>query len=78
MPAKAAVPALINVLVDEDGFVRRNAVYALGEIGEPAVPALIKALRDEAELVRSNAAEALHRISTPDAIDALEKDKTQK
>ena len=39
--------SFIKQLRDENESVRRNAVIALGWIGEPAVPALIEALGDE-------------------------------
>ena len=47
--AADAVPALVAAL--EDGYepVRRNAIYALGAIGEPAVEPLVDALAAEKE-----------------------------
>ena len=65
------MPALIQVLQDQDEKVRFAAAYALGEIGEGAVnavPALIQALQDEH--VRGNAAMALGQIGTSEALKA--------
>ena len=44
-----AVPALVDALKDRYEPVRRNAIYALGAIGEPAVKPLIDALDSEEE-----------------------------
>jgi HEAT repeat protein len=63
--AKAAVPALIDVLQQEDKYFRSHGAVALGKIGREAgaaVPALIKALKDREEDVRREAAAALGRI----------------
>jgi HEAT repeat protein/energy-coupling factor transporter ATP-binding protein EcfA2 len=52
--------------------VRRDAVAALGEIGNPeAVSALIDALNHANWRVRRNAAEALGKIGNPEAVSAL-------
>ncbi len=47
--AAEAVPALIDVLEDSYEPVRRNAIYALGAIGELSVEPLIDALEAEKE-----------------------------
>ena len=47
--AAKAVPALIDALEDSYEPVRRNAIYALGAIGEPAVESLADALGSEKE-----------------------------
>jgi HEAT repeat protein len=63
--AEVVVPALAEVLKDEDAFVRRDAARALGDIGppaKPALPALLPALRDQHAPVRQAAAEALRKI----------------
>ena len=44
-----AVPALVDALEDSYEPVRRNAIYALGAIGEPAVKPLTDALDSEKE-----------------------------
>ena len=59
-PAAEAVPALIQALNDPSEWVRRNAVNALGTIGE-GTEALITALKDDHPLVRCNAVNALAR-----------------
>ena len=73
--AKDAIPALIQLLQDQDaeGFARANAALALGQIGEGAKDAmsvLIQALRDLDKYVRRDAAGALEEIGTPRAIKA--------
>ena len=45
----AAVPALVDALEDSYEPVRRNAIYALGAIGDPAVTPLVNALDSEKE-----------------------------
>ena len=47
--AAEAVPALVDALADRYEPVRRDAIYALGAIGEPAVKPLIDALDSERE-----------------------------
>jgi HEAT repeat protein len=64
--AKAAVPALIELLRDQYDDIRRNAIEALGRIGpeaKTAVPALRAALQDEEASVRQKAAQALKLIT---------------
>ena len=70
-PAAEAVPALIQALDDPSEWVRRNAVNALGTIGE-GMDALIAALKDDHPLVRSNAVNALARTckGTDEGVDA--------
>src|SRR5581483_10076392 len=63
--APLAVPALAQVLSDQDAFVRRDAAEALGRFGtdaRPAVPALLTRLRDRQRMVRRAAAHALVKI----------------
>ena len=60
-PAAEAVPALIQALDDPSEWVRRNAVNALGTVGE-GMDALIAASKDDHPLVRSNAVNALARM----------------
>ena len=73
--AAEAVPLLVELLKDEEAFVRSNAAGGLGVVGaeaHPAVPALIRLLKDENALVRYSAAEAIRRIGTA-AVPALSK-----
>ncbi len=82
--AKAAVPALIEALKDEDYEVRWRATQALGQIGrdaKAAVPALIEILKDKNVMVRQGAAQALgeidfkaNRAAVPALIEALKKE----
>ena len=63
--AKTAVPAIAELLANDDAGVRREALLALGSIGsdaQSAVPAMIKALDDTDFTVRYGAAFALGRI----------------
>ena len=71
---KQKVEELIQAFQDDDWEVRRNAAYALGEIGpeaKGAVPALIQALQNQDEVgVRVSVAYALEQIGTSEAIKA--------
>jgi HEAT repeat protein len=63
--AAEVVPALIEVLKDNDGDVRRSAALGLGSFGEQAkdaIPALQAAQRDRDARVREAAGIALSRI----------------
>ena len=61
---RAAVPALIRALGDEQANVREQAAWALGKIADGrAVKALGDALQDEEADVREQAAWALGRVS---------------
>ena len=67
-----AMPALIQVLRDQNPEVRQYAVGALGHIAAvDAVPALMQALKDQNPKVRNNAAWALEQIGTPEALKAV-------
>jgi HEAT repeat protein len=69
-----AVDALIQRLQDANAWVRREAAWALGQMGDArAVDALIQRLQDENEdsVVRSAAAEALGLIGDVRAVDPL-------
>jgi len=73
--AAEAVPALIELLKDQDGLVRRMAAYALGEIGpkaKAAVPALQPLMSDPVREVMTQAANSLRAIDPASApkIDA--------
>ena len=76
--AKAAVPALIKALEDDDESVRTAAARALGNIGpaaKEAVPSLILALRDDEWSIREDTAEALGKIgpAAKEAVPYLQK-----
>jgi HEAT repeat protein len=67
-----ALHALVQMLSDKDWQVRREAAWALGEIGDPkAVPFLIRSLRDKDKYVRRAAAWALGKIGDPQVVPAL-------
>ena len=75
--AAAAVPSLIDALADAYEPVQRNALYALGAIGEPAVAPLAEALAAEQEAFEAepilhicDAAHGLAAIGAP-AVPAL-------
>ena len=68
--AKAAVPALAQVLKDDDSSIRTAAARALGNIGTAAVPALLKALQNDDARVRAASVTGLGQIS-PNAVSAL-------
>lgn len=63
MRHKRGLPILRGLLADPDEYVRKQASWALGQIGSPLdVPALTKLLSDPAERVRDFAAYALARL----------------
>ena len=71
---EAAVPALRELLADEDDQIRFDAAYALARRGPEAAPAtgaLVAALDDGNRYVRNHSVEALQRIGTPQARQAL-------
>ncbi len=75
VPASMAVPALADVLLDEEWHVRKAAASALASYGTEAagaVPALIEALEDAEWHVRAPAAEAIGAIG-PGAREAVPK-----
>ncbi len=66
--AKAAVPALIQVVQSGDPLTRHEALLALGAIGpaaKSAVPAAVKALQDLDPNVRYSACYALGKMGPP-------------
>ena len=69
----AAVPALIQLLKDQNSEVRSQATEALGKVGSATVdqvPDLIQLLKDENSEVRLNASKALREIGI-EAVPAL-------
>ncbi len=73
--AAIAVPALIDLLDNEDAVIRVTAIEALCKIGSAieTVPALVRVLRDESVYVRAHAAFGLgcFREKAIFAVDAL-------
>jgi len=68
------VPALIQVLQDQEWRVRSNTARALETIGEgakDAVPTLIQLLQDPEVVYRAE--EALKSIGIPEALEAVKK-----
>jgi HEAT repeat protein len=62
---KDVVPALTEMLKDENKYGRSSAALALGELGlvaKAALPALIAALKDEDRRVRIAVGKALKKI----------------
>ena len=80
-----SIPALVELLKDQDCDVRATAATALGQIGpaaQSAMPILSEALNDQYSDVRSNAAAALvqigpHEKTTIPAITRLLRDKDE-
>lgn len=72
-PAEVAphLPALAEMLADEDGLVRQSAADALALCGDAAVPVLESVLAGQHEGARTRAAQALGRIATLRAAPAL-------
>jgi len=73
LDARAAVPALIRALRDENEHVRYHAIQSLGIMGpyaRDAIPALKKALRDKYSEARKAAAEALKSVQGADGSQA--------
>ena len=74
-----AVPALIKLLQDAEGFVRSRSIEALGQIGsKDAVPALIQLLHQDQDVgICSAIAKTLKRIGTPKALKAVKEYASQ-
>ncbi|MGD9519796.1 MAG: HEAT repeat domain-containing protein, partial [Armatimonadota bacterium] len=70
--ARGVVPALIERLADENGFVRDEAWRSLIKLGKPAARALAECLGDKNRRTRYMAAEALAMIG-PSAVPVLTK-----
>lgn len=73
LPDDEAPAALIPLLSDKAEFVRREAAYALGEVGSASATApLVKALKSDKVLeVRTAAAVALGKVGDPLAVAEL-------
>ena len=70
LPKGEASAALSPLLNDKDEFVRKEAAYSLGEVGDPAsVPQLIRRLNsDKSPEVRVAAAVAIGKLGSLDAV----------
>jgi HEAT repeat protein len=71
--AERVVPALVEALRDDSGYVRHDAAATLGKFGtaaQAAVPALVVALKDKQRSVRTAAAAALKKIDPAAAAKA--------
>ena len=73
-----AIAVLIEGLSDEVDVVRREAAFALGEMGptaQTAVPALKQALKDKDKRVRQKATRALKQIAPSEVPNTVDEDK---
>ena len=69
---KKGIDGLIEALKDDNWNTRRNAVYALGSIGDKcAVELLIDSLNDNHKYVRRSAAITLGKLNDARAVDPL-------
>jgi HEAT repeat protein len=73
LPKSEAVSALSPLLNDKDEFVRREAAYALGEVGDPSAAhnLLTVMTTDKSTEVRAAAAVAVGKVGNPAAILSL-------
>ena len=54
---------LIELLNDEDSFVRKSAINAIGEVGSEAeIPLLVKLLKDKDSSIKLSAIDALGEL----------------
>lgn len=67
----AAVPSLVEALLDENEDVRREASYALARIGRPALPRLLKSLYHNNPDMRAAAIKVLGHIGDASAVPDL-------
>jgi HEAT repeat protein len=72
------IPELIRCLQDHEGYVRREAVLALGRLSKhagapPVIPELIRCLEDTEPSVRDAAVEILGELYAEEAVPALER-----
>lgn len=73
MGAKSAVPALVAVLNDAEAVARRDALLALGRLGDAqAAPLIARDLFSDSAEVRAAAARALATLKVPTHLDALD------
>jgi HEAT repeat protein len=73
MGARSAVPALVAVLNDPEAVARREALLALGRLGDAqAAPVIARDLFSDSAEVRAAAAKALASLKVPTHLDALD------
>ncbi len=69
---RPAVPSLLALSSNKDGFLRQRAILALGEIRDGrAIDPLIRALGDKEDYVRESAASSLGHLRDPKAVEPL-------
>lgn len=59
------IPKLFHILTGDDHFLRRDAAYALGQMGDAALPALLEALHSQDKAARRYAVQGLRWIKNP-------------
>lgn len=73
MKATSAVPALLKVIDDPTAAAQREAIWALGQLGDrKAAGAVARELNSESSELRAAAAEALGQLGGPEQVPALE------
>lgn len=70
-PDEAAIPALVDLLSDEDSLAAQLAGNALIAIGRPSVPSLLEVLKDAKQSARILSMRALAEIRDHRAIPAM-------
>lgn len=73
LPPAESTAALLPLIMDKDPFVRREAAFALGEVGNiSAAPQLLSAVTGDKDAeVRTAAAIALGKVGDPATVSAL-------
>jgi len=72
MKAEAALPVLLKIVEDPTAAAQREALWALGQLGDPKAAAPVAcALESESAELRAAAAEALTHIGGPEQLVAL-------
>jgi HEAT repeat protein len=73
LPPTEAVAALSPLISDKDEFVRREAVFALGETADPSAASVLRSalVKDKSQEVRTAAAVAIGKTGDPASVDAL-------
>ena len=65
LPKDKIVPVLVELLHDENGIVRLDAVEALGKLGsaaKPTMPVIAESTKDDEVRVREVAGQALEKL----------------